>query len=165
MAYYDTIRDPSAFAQMAWGKANFAALLQDSTWKSGASHWGRDHLFASRVLCAAQSARLPLFQTLDLFPEDSKAVHPCLERLIKGPGNLTDLSHLSEPQLIQQYQPDSLAYVWAALLPFVKHGAALMDDDGAHDAAPTPTTPKRQSKKPELYGNFVQSHQVQFGSS
>jgi hypothetical protein len=166
MAYYNTIRDPSTFFQRSRGKANFAALSQDGAWKSGASYWGREHLFASRVLCSSQSARLPIFQALELFPEDTKAVHPCLDRLIKGPGNLTDLIKLSESQIVRKYEPDSLAYVWAALASFVKHGnAAAVDDAKVATEPAVPMTPKRKPKKPELYGSFVQSHQVQFGSS
>ncbi|RFU80055.1 hypothetical protein TARUN_2173 [Trichoderma arundinaceum] len=149
MAYYDTIRDPSSFVQRASGKLNFAALIQDKSWKGAASQWGRDHLFASRVLCAAPSARLPIFQVLQLFPDDPKALHPCLRQLIDGPGcNLTDLMHLSEPQIVQQFEPDSL-------------GAATT----ANINNPAPTMPKREVKKPDLYGSYVQSHQVQFGSS
>lgn len=170
MAYYDTIRDPCTFVQRARGKANFAALSENSAWKSGASYWGREHLFANRVLCSAQSPHLPIFQALQLFPDNPTAEHHCLRRLVEGPGNFADLALFSETQFVREFQPDSLGYVWAALNSFVKQGnggtpatnATAGDDQVMSE---TPTTPKRQPKKPQLYGSFVQFHQVQFGSS
>ncbi|UKZ48025.1 hypothetical protein TrVGV298_002261 [Trichoderma virens] len=173
MAYYDAIRDPLTFIRKVRVKTNFATLSLDSAWSSNTSHWGREHLFASRVLCSAQAPRLQLFQALQLFPENPTSENHRLSLLVKGPGNLADLRHYSEAQFVREFQPDSLGYVWAALNHFVNHRntstvatAATTDrSDDWEMATAVPTTPNRQPGKSEFHGSLAQPQQAQLGSS
>ncbi|POR37668.1 Uncharacterized protein TPAR_02134, partial [Tolypocladium paradoxum] len=157
MAYYNTIKDPSTFVQKARGKANFAALYRARDWESAVSKWDSKHLFASRVLCSAPNSRLPLFS--NFFPESPRGIHHCIDQLIDGPASIAALAQMSEPQLVQQYEPDSLGYLWSALAAFVQ---AILS---VPNPTTTPSTPKRESKKPSLLGDYVRSDQIQIESS
>ncbi|UKZ74577.1 hypothetical protein TrVFT333_002247 [Trichoderma virens FT-333] len=173
MAYYDTIRDPLTFIRKVRVKTNFATLSLDSAWSSDTGHWGREHLFASRVLCSAQAPRLQLFQALQLLPENPTSENHFLSLLVKGPGNLADLRRYSEAQFVREFRPDSLGYVWAALNHFVNHrntstvatAATTNTSDDWEMAAAVPTTPNRQPGKSEFHGSLAQPQQAQLGSS
>lgn len=157
-SYYNTISDESTLARASEGKASLAILLQ-SGWKSAVSQWGREQLLAHRVVCSGPAVWLPLFNRF--FP-DLSTVHDCIAELLKGPASIDALKSSSEPQIVQSYQPDSLGYVWAALLPFVR--ATAKPDAPAAGATSTPKQ-QRERKAPERYGGGVPSDQVYLGSS
>ncbi|KND90987.1 hypothetical protein TOPH_04412 [Tolypocladium ophioglossoides CBS 100239] len=129
-SYYDTIKNPSTFVQKGRGKANFTTLYQAGDWEGAATRL--IHVFPS----------LPTS-----FPESVKGMNPCIDGLIDGPRSVAALAGMSEPQLVQQFEPDSLGYVWAALAHFVRGSSST--------TAPKTPHPKREVKKPVLYGNFV----------
>ncbi|KJZ68010.1 hypothetical protein HIM_12600 [Hirsutella minnesotensis 3608] len=163
MSYYDTVRDPSTFAQRVKGNDSLSALVRSERWKSAASQWGREHLFAHRVLCKEPRKRLPLFESRRLLPGNPRNTNTCINALVQGPESIDALKYQVEPQLVQHYKPDSLGYVWAALAPFVRAGA------GSIQNAPSETAvqerPKRVSNRPVELQDFVPSDQVTFGSS
>ncbi|KAM5353091.1 hypothetical protein ACJZ2D_017025 [Fusarium nematophilum] len=155
--YYDTIRDESTLTKASQGKATLATLLQ-SGWKSAVSEWGRKQLLAHHVVCSEPTAQLLLLKNF----RNARTAHPCIAELIDGPASINALKNGSEPQIVQQYQPDSLGYVWAAMLPFVRAGAR---SDAAAAGAPSTPKQKRERKAPERYGGGVPSDQADLGSS
>ncbi|POR34194.1 Uncharacterized protein TPAR_05587 [Tolypocladium paradoxum] len=156
--YYNTIRDASTLARASQGQPALETLLR-SGWKSAVSQWGREQLLAHRVVCSEPSVWLALLNGLF---RDPGTAHECIAELVKGPASIDALKHSSEPQIVQRHQPDSVGYVWAALLPFLR--AAARSDP---PAASTPSTPKqkRERKAPERYGGGVPSDQADLGSS
>ncbi len=156
--YYDTIKDESTLARASERSPSLQDLLR-SDWESAASQWGRKQLLAHRVVCSKPMPELPLLS--GFFP-DLASVHDCVAKLIEGPQSLSAMKNNSEPQIVQRYQPDSLAYVWAALVPFLR-GIAEPD----RLAIDVPSTPprKRERKAPEHYGCGVPSAQINIGSS
>ncbi|KAI0425307.1 hypothetical protein F5Y09DRAFT_352534 [Xylaria sp. FL1042] len=156
--YYDTIKDESTLARVSERSPSLQDLLR-SDWKSAASQWGRKQLLAHRVVCSKPTPELPLLS--GLFP-DLASVHDCVAKLIEGPQSLSAIKNNSEPQIVRRYQPDSLAYVWAALVPFLR-GIAEPD----RLAVDMPSTPprKRERKAPDRYECGVPSAQINIGSS
>ncbi|KAH8155936.1 hypothetical protein CIB48_g12310 [Xylaria polymorpha] len=156
--YYDTIKDESTLARASERSPSLQDLLR-SDWESAASQWGRKQLLAHRVVCSKPMPELPLLS--GFFP-DLASVHDCVAKLIEGPQSLGAIKNNSEPQIVQRYQPDSLAYVWAALVPFLR-GIAEPD----RLAIDVPSTPprKRERKAPEHYGCGVPSAHINIGSS
>ncbi|KJZ69568.1 hypothetical protein HIM_11030 [Hirsutella minnesotensis 3608] len=163
MSYYDTIRDPSTFEQRVKGKDSLSALLHSGHWKSAVSQWGREHLFAHRVLCKEPKKGLPLFESLRLLPRNPRSTNACIDALVQGPESIDDLRFQMEPQLVQHYQPDSLGYVWAALAPFVRAGTGSIEHAPPEMAVKEAS--KRASKRPVELQDFVPSDQLTFGSS
>ncbi|KAM4063449.1 hypothetical protein HRG_011864 [Hirsutella rhossiliensis] len=163
MSYYDTVRDPSTFAQRVKGNDSLSALVRSERWKSAASQWGREHLFAHRVLCKEPRKRLPLFESRRLLPGNPRNTNTCINALVQGPESIDALKYRVEPQLVQHYKPDSLGYVWAALAPFVRAGAGSIQDALSETAIREAS--KRASKRPVELQDFVPSDQVTFGSS
>ncbi|PNY27614.1 Uncharacterized protein TCAP_02465 [Tolypocladium capitatum] len=155
-SYYNTIKDPSTFVQKGRGKANFTALCRAGDWESAASKWDSKQLFASRVLCSAPNQRLPLFS--GFFPQSPRGINPCIDSLIDGPRSVAALAQMSEPQLVRQYEPDSLGYVWAALAHFVRANT------NPASAASTRAPSNRATNIPDRYGNYAPSNQP-IGSS
>ncbi|KAM4064973.1 hypothetical protein HRG_012793 [Hirsutella rhossiliensis] len=82
MSYYDIVRDPSTFAQRAKGNDSLSVLIQSKHWKSAASQWGREHLFAHRVLCKEPKKGLPLFESRRLLPRDPRNTNACINALV-----------------------------------------------------------------------------------
>ncbi|KAJ6445010.1 hypothetical protein O9K51_03412 [Purpureocillium lavendulum] len=157
--YYDAIRNESSLMKASAGKADLQGLLQEG-WKSAVSHWGREQLLAHRVMCSEPVSRLPLFNGLFVDPTKES---DCIRKLVAGPGSIDALKDSSEPQVVQHHQPDSLGYVWAAMLPFLRttppaRSRAQADTEGS-------SMPKRVSRAPDRYGGGVPSDQVAFGSS
>lgn len=156
MAYYDIIRSPAVFSKQASaeGMESFESLYKSKDFDCGVSRWGRKHLFASRVLCNKPQRRLSLFVDGDFFPGSARGVHECIDRLIAGPG--TSIMKLSEPQIVQYCQPDSLGYVWAALAEFLREDQANMKE---------PDKETRTRVQVSRYGDFVSTASYQIGSS
>lgn len=163
MSYYDTVRDQSTFTQRVKGNDSLSALVHSGHWKSAVSQWGREHLFAHRVLCKEPKKSLPLFESRRLLPRNPRNINACINALVQGAESIDALKYQVEPQLVQHYQPDSLGYVWAALAPFLRAGP------GSVQHAPSETeiqeAPKRASKRPVELQDFVPSDQLTFGSS
>ncbi|KND91820.1 hypothetical protein TOPH_03346 [Tolypocladium ophioglossoides CBS 100239] len=161
MAYYDTIRNPSTFVKRASSERmkNFHFLHQLKDWKTAVSSWDREHLFACRLICSAPQRRLPLFVEGNFYPVHLR-VHECIRRLIMGPPNHATLADKWEPQILKQYEPDTLGYVWAALAPFLRAEAA---NDQSSTAASRRST--RERAIPERFGDFESSTDYQIGSS
>ncbi|KAM4061390.1 hypothetical protein HRG_013105 [Hirsutella rhossiliensis] len=157
MSYYDTVRDASTFAQRGKGRDNLSALVHSRHWKSAVSQWGREHLFAHRVLCKEPKKALPLFESRRLLPRDPRNTNACINALVQGPESIDALKYQVEPQLVQHYKPDSLGYVWAALAPFVRAGAGSIQDAPSDTAVREAS--KRTSKRPVELQNFVPSDQ------
>ncbi|KJZ70522.1 hypothetical protein HIM_10066 [Hirsutella minnesotensis 3608] len=156
MAYYDTIRHAAVFAKQASAEKmeNFESLYKAPDFACGVSGWGRKHLFASRVLCSEPERRLPLFSKGELFPLSCNGVHVVIDGLVNGPQ--TPLMKMREPQIVRQYQPDSLGYIWAAL-------AQLLQKPQSSDQSSD--RPVRERVPVNLYGNPVSSSSIQIGSS
>ncbi|KAM4066592.1 hypothetical protein HRG_000674 [Hirsutella rhossiliensis] len=153
MAYYDTVRYPSTLSKKA---ENFNALYESDGWESAVSRWGRKHLFPSRVICSEPKRRLALFHSF--YPDNLDKLHPCIKRPISGPGEHAILAEMWEPQCVQQYQPDSLGYTWAALAFFAR----------AEQVKPSPALserPKRERKPASRPEEFVTFTNIRIGSS
>lgn len=161
MSYYNTVRDPSTFTQRVKGNHSLSTLVQSKHWQSAVSQWGREHLFAHRVLCKEPKKSLPLFEAF--LPRDPRNTNACINALIQGPESIDALKYQMEPQLVQHYKPDSLGYVWAALAPFVRAGASPIQSTPSETAVRE--GPKRVSKRPAELQDFIPSDQVTFGSS
>jgi len=158
MGYYDTIRNASAFQEAASTEHadNFDVLLRSAArCPTAVSLWGRKQLFASRAICTEPKTRLPLFA--DHYPDDA-TVEPCIRDLIAGYGSNSKLSNMQEPQIIRQYEPDSLGYVWAALAPFLRAAEAEL---------PVSTSDRSQRHRwpPSENAAYVASDSFQIGSS
>lgn len=140
------------------------ALLQPG-WKSAASQWGREQLLAHRVVCSRPADQLhPLKDIIKQSFRNPSTAHPCIAWLVEGPESIDGLKDLSEPQIVHKYQPYSLGYVWAALLPFVR--ATAGSGPGPQPAgASSMARPRRVPKAPERYGGGVPSDQADLGSS
>ncbi|KAH6974755.1 hypothetical protein EDB80DRAFT_741504 [Ilyonectria destructans] len=151
MAYYDHVRARSDFARQAVNALSFEEF-QGGENSSAVSLWGRDGLFACRVLCKAPKSKLPLLVPYLLTNSEMQS-RPCIRGLISGPRE-GELFKMSEGQLVREASPDSLGYVWAALRPFL----APVDASSAQ-------RPSRQSNKPDRYGNYVPPKDYDFSSS
>lgn len=81
----------------------------------------------------------------------------CIRQLIDGYGPNSDLATLQEPQIIRRYDPDSLAYVWAALSAFLRLQAPEVP-------GPALERPKRHTR-PQADHPFIASDSYQIGSS
>lgn len=137
--YYDTITDPSIFLQRAGDHANFDSLSQTDGFQSDTGNWDIRYFFANRVICTPPEPYLLFLK--EFFPSHEDEPHQCLRDLQEGPDfessdlylesdEPIDITHLSEPQLVQAFQPDSLGYVWAALAPFMKAEGESLSHDG-----------------------------------
>ncbi|OAA33899.1 hypothetical protein NOR_08752 [Metarhizium rileyi] len=163
MFFYDTVRDSSILAQRDKDGYDRSALIQSRRWKSAASQWNSEHLFAHRVICKEPKKALIFFESRRLFPRNLRKINACIDALIQGPESIDALKFQVEPQLVQHYNPDSLGYVWAALAPFVRGDAGFVKDAPSETAAREAS--KRTSKRPVELQNFVPSDQITFGSS
>lgn len=151
--YYGTVHDESTLARVSQGKDTLSGLL-DSEWTSAVSRWERKQLLAHRVVCHKPVAWLPIFDKPEL-----DNMKKCIDELLKGPASIDQLKNSSEPQILHRYQPDSLGYVWAALLPFVR--------EYNEPTLAVPRTPKhnRDRKLPDRLAAGVPSDQAYLGSS
>ncbi|KAJ9285654.1 hypothetical protein DTO027B5_6453 [Paecilomyces variotii] len=159
MAYYDTIRTPRDFVEAASSQEalSFADLHQSNYWETGASHWGILQLFASRVICRQPSDILPLLAD-QIHSAKDDMLHPCLSALIQGPREEPDqLRRMAEIQIVRSYEPESLGYVWAALVP-------LLQLDGASTRTMASERPVRERNQPDR-GEYVSSAGFQISSS
>ncbi|KND87279.1 hypothetical protein TOPH_08076 [Tolypocladium ophioglossoides CBS 100239] len=153
-------RDASTLARLSREKDTLATLLLRPGWRSAVSQWGLAELLAHRVICREPAKRLPFFNN---FSRDLGTTHGCIADLLKGPASIDALKTSSEYQIVRRYQPDSLGYVWAALLPFVRPGP----EETSPPAASPPSTPeqKRERKATERYGGIVSYDPADLGSS
>lgn len=168
MAYYDTVRNRSTFRQKATSERAEAQKLilpytaNDKT--SPVSLWGRQHLFALRVLCDKPTPHLtvlePYLPSHAMMPLDDR-----VRDLIDGPRqDRRTLSEMSEPEIVGSYSPDSPGGAWPA------SGAPLRPEPGTKQIQ-IPTQqgpdgrPPRNRQPPNRYGNPVASDSIQFGSS
>ncbi|RDA84249.1 hypothetical protein CP532_1991 [Ophiocordyceps camponoti-leonardi (nom. inval.)] len=164
MSYYDTVRDRLTFAQKVKGKDSLSSLVYSESWKSAASQWDCEHLFAHRVICKEPRKRLPLFESRRLLPNNPGETSACIKALVQGPESVDALKYWMEPQFVQHYEPDSLGYVWAALTPFVRAGASSNHQVAASEIAVREAS-KRVTRRPAELQDFVPSDQMTFGSS
>lgn len=133
---------------------NFASLYESDKFETGVSQWTRKHLFACRVICSKPQRRLALFVDGGFFPASPRGVHPYIDRLITGP--MASFVTLSEPQIVQQSEPDSLGYIWAALAEHLRQERA---------GAATMFRAARQTTTVVPFGTMIPTASVQFGSS
>ena len=165
-SYFDSVRNPSTFKLKARSEnAQVFRSLHNANDTDDArlpvSLWGREHLFALRVLCATPTPNLTVLEPYLPAPSDGTLLDPRLQALIDGPNqDIMTLSKMSEPEIVRSYDPDSLGSVWAAL------GALLRprdnEDHGQHDSEGR----LRRNRQPtKFYGSPVPTGSVQFGSS
>jgi hypothetical protein len=169
--YYDTIRNPSAFRASASAKnaENFDALFGGGG-PTAVSKWGRKQLFASRLICKEPGTSLPLLD--ECRPNDLADLDPCICHLITGYGSSTaGLANMQEAQIVRRYEPDTLAYVWAALAPFLRGagtgagGRAAVGVDVTSSETTATDRPQRDRRPPIEHANFTASDAYQIGSS
>ncbi|KAH7303564.1 hypothetical protein B0I35DRAFT_485054 [Stachybotrys elegans] len=155
MGYYDSIRNPESFkkAAVAEHMENFRDMFQLGRCPTAVSEWGRRQLFASRAICTVPKQQLSLLK--HYLPNDPN-VHPCIEHLISGYGADFNLE-MSEPEIVRRCQPDSLAYVWTALIKLLRAASNVL--------SVAPERPQRIRSRPAEYDEFVSSENMQIGSS
>ncbi|KAK2743591.1 hypothetical protein FQN55_007189 [Onygenales sp. PD_40] len=165
MAYYDTIKTPSAFIRRSSseGAANFLTLSHSPNCGTAASHWGRKYLFACRAICGQESMVLP-FLANRIRSGMENGVHDCITALLRGPReDYTKLSNMSELQIIRAYENESLGYVWAALaLLQQRRDMSLGRGNAETENLGRPT---RDLKPIDRFGEVVPSGDIQIGSS
>lgn len=138
--YYNQVTNLTEFLAEAKDHDNFKILYQDKGWEGGASHWGRKQLIASRLICLSDRAKLTLLEKH--FPKTLDNVHNNIKKLIEGPLEISRLAGLAEIEIVQQYQPDSVGYVWAALAPILRAEAGSMQNIDTS----LPQTPERPTR-------------------
>ncbi|KAK2803531.1 hypothetical protein FQN50_006966 [Emmonsiellopsis sp. PD_5] len=122
MAYYDNIKTRIDYLRLAASEqpASFSVLAGELNCQTAASLWGREHLFACRVVCSSETDFLPLLA--GFMPSDMDTnLHPRITNLIAGPGvENSELNTMTEPEIIQSYENGGIGYIWAALAPLLR---------------------------------------------
>ncbi|AEO70395.1 d7e97f78-b2a0-49c4-900a-46db6049e10d [Thermothielavioides terrestris] len=163
--YYDTVRNPSTLRQRAISEKALRSLSSLRNAKPDKSPdpvslWGREHLFALRVVCEKQPATGDLSILTPHLPPRGAPLPPCIQALIDGPNqNNSTLSQMSEPEIVRSYSPDSLGSVWAAF------GALLRDKNGPGGSGGSSDRPSRSTEPIQRFGDYVPSDSFQIGSS
>lgn len=124
MAFYDTIRNPSAFHSAASDKRtkSFQTLSNSARWKPIASDWGQQYLFACRVICKRPSKILPFLQEhVENLEKNKGKWNDSINELLDGPTeDNAELRKMSEAQIIQAGKYKVTGYVWASLVPLLE---------------------------------------------
>ncbi|KAL6901328.1 hypothetical protein GGI43DRAFT_383658 [Trichoderma evansii] len=90
----------------------------DSEWKSRASTWGSEELYASRVILMIEKEEIAPLSTF--YPETEQTLNARLKAFIDGFRNFNDLDWLSEPNLVRESKYDGLGNIWAAIGAFLR---------------------------------------------
>lgn len=157
--YYNKVTNQSEFLAEAKNNDNFEILYQDNGWEGGASRWGRKHLVALRLICWSDRAKLHLLE--DHFPKTLDNVHDNIKKLIEGPPEIFRLAELAEMEIVQQYQPDSVGYVYAAMASILRAEAGRNIDTTLPQTPERPTRVRSKVKIPDT----VPSDSFAIGSS
>ncbi|KAH6853783.1 hypothetical protein B0I37DRAFT_409920 [Chaetomium sp. MPI-CAGE-AT-0009] len=169
MAYFDSVHNPSTFRRKALSEgAQALRSLLDVGRPIPVSSWGREQLFALRVLCAKPgpgwNGNLPLLESH--LPESIESYY--IRALVDSPARtLHELSIMPEPQIVRSYNPDSLGSTWAALSallrPLVNQDSHGQQEDAEGHGAEG-RRPSRDRRPPNFFGNPVPTNSVKIGS-
>ncbi|KAI2741992.1 hypothetical protein DTO013F2_8655 [Penicillium roqueforti] len=164
--YFNTVTSKSSFtARFGAENKKLFSQLHDV----GASDWGRDHLFACRVIRRdAQHSILPILSKYQ-FPSDLQS-SPEIVKFLNGPDGVH--MTLSEHRLVRDPTCGiSLGQVWGALAMFKgseerrgRDSSKVSPDESDNDAEPSPRRPRERIQRIAQRG-YVDSREMQVGSS
>ncbi|KAJ5917543.1 hypothetical protein N7466_011097 [Penicillium verhagenii] len=164
--YFNTVNSKSSFrARFCAENRKLFTQLHDV----GASDWGRDHLFACRVVRRdAQHGILPILSPYQ-FPSDLQS-SPEIVKFLNGPDGVQ--MTLSEHRLVRDPTCGiSLGQVWGALAMFKgseerrgRDSLRVSPEESDNEAEPSPKRPRKRIERIAQRG-YVDSREMQVGSS
>ena len=131
-SYYHQIQSPTDLGRYSQHPSNFHTYMTGGGSRS-ASRWGRDALFACRVVCRPERSKLEILKEVMPSREDIHAI-PALDNLVLGP----DSDVMTEPDVVVTWRQrfHHVGNVWPSLTPFIiqsrAHGqASTQANDGS----------------------------------
>ncbi|KAL6816758.1 hypothetical protein V8C40DRAFT_269205 [Trichoderma camerunense] len=137
---YTNINNSSQFRQRAFNQQTFGQLYEDREWTSGVSSWGRQELFAARVIHT--ECRTYIKPLKGFYSDPDEHLSQLLNEFVNNMPSLDDLGQKWDPELVRGTNPESLGLVWAALAEFVRR-EKLSRPVAAPPAASGSTRPPR----------------------